>query len=64
MSTSSIEHFRAAFLVRDGRLILKEEGWFLHVEKRGYDIILGSLPWAFGVIKFKWMGKFLNTEWI
>ena len=63
MKNSSIEHFRAAFLMRDGRLQLKEEGWYLTVEKRGYDIILSTLPWAFGVVKFKWMPKFLYTEW-
>lgn len=63
MSNSSIEHFRAAFLMRDGRLNLKEDGWYLTVEKRGYDIILSTIPWAFGVVKFKWMPKFLYTEW-
>jgi hypothetical protein len=63
MKNSSIEHFRAAFLMRDGRIILKEDGWYLTIEKRGYDIILGTLPWAFGVVKFKWMPKFLYTEW-
>jgi hypothetical protein len=63
MSNSSIEHFRAAFIMRDGRLILKEDGWYLTVEKRGYDIILSTIPWAFGVVKFKWMPKFLYTEW-
>jgi hypothetical protein len=63
MSNSSIGHFRAAFLMRDGRLKLKTDGWYLNVEKRGYDIILSTIPWAFGVIKFKWMHKFLYTEW-
>jgi hypothetical protein len=63
MSNSSIGHFRAAFLMRDGRLKLKADGWYLNVEKRGYDIILSTIPWAFGVIKFKWMHKFLYTEW-
>ena len=64
MNNSSLEHFRAAFLMRDGRLNLKEDGWYLTVEKRGYDIILSTIPWAFSVVKFKWMPKFLYTEWI
>ena len=63
MSNSSIGHFRAAFLMRDGRLKYKPDGWYLNVEKRGYDVILSSIPWAFGVVKFKWMHKFLYTEW-
>jgi len=63
MSNSSIGHFRAAFLMRDGRLKFKTDGWHLNVEKRGYDVILSSIPWAFSVIKFKWMHKFLYTEW-
>jgi len=64
MANSTVGHFRAAFILRDGRLTLKENGWHLNVEKRGYDILLGSLPWAYGIIKFKWMSKFLNTEWV
>ena len=64
MKNSSVEHLRAAFFMRDGRLILKEDGWYLTVEKRGYDLILQTLPWSFGVTKFKWMSKTLNTEWI
>ena len=64
MSNSSIGHFRAAFLMRDGRLTRKEDGWYMVVEKRGYDIILSTIPWAFGVVKFKWMPKFLYTEWM
>lgn len=63
MNNATIGHFRAAFLMRDGRLKLKTDGWYLNVEKRGYDIILSTIPWAFGAVKFKWMHKFLYTEW-
>jgi hypothetical protein len=63
MKNSSIGHLRAAFLMRDGKLKLKTDGWYLNVEKRGYDVILSTIPWAFGVVKFKWMHKFLYTEW-
>ena len=63
MQNSSIGHFRAAFLMRDGKIKLKTDGWYLYVDKRGYDVILSSIPWAFGVVKFKWMHKFLYTEW-
>ena len=62
--TSSIESFRASFITRDGRLSLTNEQWNLNVEKRGYDVLLQSLPWSFGMIKLPWMKNFLTVEWI
>ena len=62
--TSSIESFRASFITRDGRLSLTNEQWNLNVEKRGYDVLLQSLPWSFGMIKLPWMNNFLTVEWI
>ncbi|SDH06177.1 contractile injection system tape measure protein [Chitinophaga filiformis] len=63
MHNSSIDGFRASFLQREGRLWHTEEGWFLYVEKRSYDIILQTLPWSYGMMRFAWLPKMLYTEW-
>jgi len=64
MKHTSVEGFREAFLVRDGALWQTEEAWFLRVEQRGYDMILQTLPWSFGMLKTSWMDKMLYTEWV
>jgi hypothetical protein len=63
MHNSSVDGFRASFLQREGRLWQTAEGWFLCVEKRSYDIILQTLPWSYGMIRFAWLPKMLYTEW-
>lgn len=63
MKNTSIEGFRNAFLMREGYVFQTEESWVLRVEQRGYDVILQTLPWSFGMIKFSWMTKPLIVEW-
>lgn len=64
LSSSSPEGFRASFLQREGAITATAEEWTLRVEQRGYDLILQTLPWSFGMIKFQWMDKPMITEWI
>lgn len=63
MKNSTVESFRASFLQREGRIWQQEDAWFQHVTPRGYDIILQTLPWSFGMIKTSWTDKFFYTEW-
>jgi len=63
-SSGSKESFRASFLNRDGRLSMINEEWHLKVDQRGYDVILQTLPWSYGMIKLPWMLKPLIVEWI
>jgi Contractile injection system tape measure protein len=59
----SIEGFRGAFLNRDGILVLENGQWILKIERRGYDILLDSLPWSFNYTRLKWMQNLILTEW-
>lgn len=63
MHNSSPDGFRASFLQREGRLWQTEEAWFLQVQQRSYDIILQTLPWSYGMMRFAWLPKMLYTEW-
>jgi len=63
MKNSTLESFRASFLQREGLVWQKEDAWFQLVTPRGYDIILQTLPWSFGMIKTSWTDKFFYTEW-
>lgn len=64
VKNSSVEGIRASFILREGALELIEEQWNLRVEQRGYDLLLQTLPWAFGFIKTSWMNQILTVEWI
>jgi hypothetical protein len=63
MKNSSVESFRASFLQREGVVWQKDDAWYQRVTPRGYDIILQTLPWSYGMIKPSWTDKFLFTEW-
>jgi hypothetical protein len=61
---SSIESLRGTFLVRAGKVSLRDDGdWLLQVEAKGFDILLEQLPWGIGMIQLPWMPKMLWVEW-
>lgn len=64
VKNSSVEGIRASFIQREGALEFIEDQWNLRVEQRGYDMLLQTLPWAFGFIKTSWMNQILTVEWI
>lgn len=64
VKNSTIDGIRASFIQREGALEQVEDQWNLRVEQRGYDMLLQTLPWAFGFIKTSWMNQILTVEWI
>ena len=64
LKNTSVEGLQNSFIMRDGMLNFKEDYWNLKVEQRGYDILLQTLPWAYGYIKTAWMPYNLTVEWI
>ena len=55
---------RSSYLRRPGKLVAGEEDWRLHVEKRGWDVLLPELPWTFPGQPPKWMPRPLRVDWI
>jgi hypothetical protein len=55
--------FRGNFLVRKGKLSKRGDNDLLQVEKQGWDILLGQLPWSIGVVRLPWMRRMLWVEW-
>jgi hypothetical protein len=64
ISNTSVEGIRSSFIQRNGVLRRTDEGWTLRVEQKAYDILLQTLPWAFGFIKLPMMDKAILVEWI
>lgn len=63
LKNTGIAAFRETFLQREGKITSVDKGWLLQVEQKGVDILLNSLPWGIGVIKFPWMNNLFFTEW-
>jgi Contractile injection system tape measure protein len=63
LGSASPDGLREAFLRRDGKLEMRENGWQLTVERQTIDILLGKLPWGLGIIKLPWMPEMLKVEW-
>lgn len=63
INNTSIEGFRQSFLERNG--VVKKVGndWIVHVEKKGYDILLEDMPWSFRLLKFPWNEYFVHVQW-
>ena len=63
MKGTSLEGFRETFLNREARLVERAEFWQMNVEKRGYDVLLPSIPWKYSPVKLPWMPKPIVVEW-
>lgn len=59
----SSQGFVESFLKRGGILRIKEDEFFLRVERKAYDILLTQIPWSYNTIKLSWMKKLLRVEW-
>jgi hypothetical protein len=64
LRNTGVDALRGTFLVRPGKLSLREDGdWLLQVEPAGFDVLLDQLPWSSAMIKLPWMAALLRVEW-
>lgn len=63
LGKASPDGLREGFLQRQGKLVRRERGWLLQVERNSLDILLGKLPWGLGIVKLPWMTEMLMVEW-
>lgn len=64
LQNTTPDGLRGTFLVRPGKLSMKEDGdWLLQVESRTFDVLLEHLPWGISMIKLPWMKTMLWVEW-
>jgi hypothetical protein len=63
LKQTSIEGLQKTFLQREGKLIMKDNGWQLTVEQKTVDILLNKLPWGFSTIRLPWMLDLITIDW-
>ena len=62
LKDTSPDGLREAFLARPG-LLYFEEPPRLHVETRGYDVLLSRLPWSFDHVVLPWLRSPIQVRW-
>ncbi len=63
LKNTTEKSFREAFLKREGKIEIKNNGFLLKVERKAHDIILDTLPWGISIVKYSWMNKPIYVEW-
>ncbi|MEY3760011.1 MAG: hypothetical protein RIR39_1502 [Pseudomonadota bacterium] len=63
LRNTSIDGLRGEFLLRFGKLSMRDGDWLLQVEAKTVDILLNQLPWGISMIKLPWMQRMLWVEW-
>ncbi len=63
LKATSPDGLRQGFLQRDGKLELRESGWYLMVERKTIDILINRMPWGINNIHLPWMPELLKVEW-
>ncbi|MDR4505841.1 MAG: contractile injection system tape measure protein [Candidatus Scalindua sp.] len=63
LRNTSADGLRGTFLLRPGKVSLREADWQLMVESRGFDVLLDQLPWGISMIKLPWMERMLWVKW-
>lgn len=60
---TGVEGLRLSFLQRRGLLSAGDTGWRLRMQAEPFDLLLGTLPWAIGLVRLPWMRTPLTVEW-
>ncbi len=63
LKSTSSDGLRYNFLLREGRLLFKNNQWDLTVQKETHDILLDYLPWTISMIRLPWMKDILHVKW-
>lgn len=64
MANVTLRGFIESFLLRGGLAWKGEDAsWNVEVEGMGSDIIMQTLPWGYGTMKFPWTGYLIYTTW-
>jgi len=60
---ASIEALQTTFILREGKVSMKENHLLIYVERSGVDILVDRLQWGIGTIKLPWIKEIIYVEW-
>ncbi len=62
LKNTSVDGLRDTFLQRQGSLLEEGDAYVLHVERKGFDVLLERLPWSIRVVALPWLKKPLIVD--
>jgi hypothetical protein len=51
------------FLQREAKLVLADNGWNLHVQRKTLDVLVDQIPWRTSIVSEAWMPTTLYVSW-
>ena len=63
LATTTVKGFTNTFLRRTGSLIFREGNYHLYVERKGFDVLLDTIPWPLSIIRLPWNNYLINLNW-
>lgn len=63
LGSTSVQGLTETFLKRDGSLIFRANNYHVHVERKGFDVLLDTIPWPLSIIRLPWNNYLISLNW-
>jgi hypothetical protein len=63
LKTTVTSALKESFFKRSGLLKLKDDNWYLNVERKGIDVLIDRLPWPIANVKLPWNNYMIHVNW-
>jgi hypothetical protein len=54
---------REGFLMREGKVLVKDTNIYFRITSGAIDVLLDHLPWNLSLIKLPWLNELIRVEW-
>lgn len=63
LKNTSINNLRESFLQRSGVMKLDQEQCYVHIERRGIDVLIDQIPFSLSIIRLPWIKQPIIVNW-
>lgn len=63
LGSTTVQGLTETFLKRDGSLIFRANNYHVHVERKGFDVLLDTIPWPLSIIRLPWNNYLISLNW-
>ncbi|MCC6411373.1 MAG: hypothetical protein IT270_06920 [Saprospiraceae bacterium] len=63
LGNTTTQGLRQSFLMRPGKISHSANGYIVHVERQGIDVLIDKVPWSLSLFRLPWMQQPIHVEW-
>ncbi|HMI01606.1 MAG TPA: contractile injection system tape measure protein [Pedobacter sp.] len=63
LKTTVTSALKESFFKRNGLLKIKDDNWYLNIERKGIDVLIDRLPWPIAHVKLPWNNYMIHVNW-